>query len=142
MDELEGFVFFCDDCRQEAGNKMSYMGVLGPVVHISPPPADAPGNFVASLSKLVVACFIRNTSKRALTIDADIYFRNAPENVLPHARQSRSLSIDDSQNIFFFQFNGVIPNIPVKSGMEILAKITVEGHIFEASLTVADAPQG
>jgi hypothetical protein len=49
------FCLFCDDVRQEAGNKLSYMGVYNAEMHLAVPP-DFSGQLV--LPKLVVAFWL------------------------------------------------------------------------------------
>lgn len=49
------WVLFCDDIRQEAGNKLSYMGVYDAEVQV--PATAAPGP--AGLQRLAIAAFLR-----------------------------------------------------------------------------------
>lgn len=63
----QGVVFFCEDVREEIGEKLSYMGVLGPEVWVMGP------------LTLVNCIFLFWTSEREVSVKAEFEAENAPE---------------------------------------------------------------
>jgi hypothetical protein len=119
----EHWVLFCDDVRQEVGNKASYMGVYDIDIHFQVPE----GRPVPPLERIAIVMFLR--WPRGTTPRAEVAVRSAGESAtpfveVPHgpARPSDVLNWDHHNIIF------QLGNIPFTPGRSIEAVIRIDGE--------------
>lgn len=139
MPETEGFAFFCEDSRQESANKMSYMGVLGPIIFLNRP-ADAPEDAKGVLSRLVAVGMLRTKAEGPIKVDVEIVFENAPEGVIPRIESSHEVPLEHGYEDTLGQFSAVLPNVPAHPGMKIIVTFKAKGHTFGTSITISESP--
>ena len=89
MGTVKTAVIFCDDVRDEVGDKSSYMGVYGPVIGVQYAPSVLPKLIVAVLCELrgideaAIHCAVENDAGAADDLVLAVVRRDVPE--LKHA---------------------------------------------------------
>lgn len=136
MDKLEAFAFFCEDARQEMGNKTTYAGVLGSGIILDPRPKDVPEDAIFSLSKLVLAVMVRAPGRMDLVLDLKIRFDGAPPATTPQLVSQMSVRNATGDHAWFAQFHATFPNVPVQPGMQVTADLQIEDVQFGVVLNI------
>ena len=137
MADVQGFAFFCEDFRQEAGNKTSYMGVVGPHMTFEAAPESLPADVSFRLAKLVAACMAYVPTDEAETaFHVELLMENAPEGVPSRLEQTQTIPISQKYGRSMAQFNAQLPGFPVQDGMKVTANFTILGHTFSASVAI------
>jgi hypothetical protein len=90
---------FCDDVRQEVGNKLSYIGVYGPELIVPSFPATLPKLCCVFNLRISPECMPRKLAFR-LYRDEEIIFEAEQPPASEEALKELALRIDDSQWIW------------------------------------------
>jgi hypothetical protein len=124
-------LLFCEDVRNETGNRVSLMGMLGPHLNLDDEQAIMKG--------LVVGAIIRFTDGARHEGSMQISFSstNADRN-LPPAPPVENFPLDppNGENDWQVQIFGSFTGLEVHNGMTISCKITLDAEEYSSDLLV------
>lgn len=131
MGSHEAFVLFCEDVRDEVGNKLSLMGLLGPRM------------VIASAEPILnnVAICVLGRFSGADPIDAEIQFRFEPAvgvdfDVAPPPSMTVTLEPPDREEVWQTHTIGKFHRLPIHNGMKIHASFRCLGVEHSATLLI------
>lgn len=127
------FILFCEDVRDEVGNKISLMGLLGPKIIL--PTSDG------ILKNLTVGALCRFYDAGPIDAEFNIKFTAAngePSQIPAPEPMSMKLEAPSDESVWTSHVIGNFQGLPVHGGMVIEATFRCLGEAFSASLTVED----
>ena len=127
------FIIFCEDVRDEVGNKISLMGLLGPKIIL--PTSDG------ILKNLTGGALCRFSDSGPVEAEFDIKFiaANGEPSQLPAPEpMAMKLEPPTDERVWTSHVIGNFQGLPVHGGMIIEATFRCLGEAFSASLTVED----
>ena len=125
------FIIFCEDVREEIGNKISLMGLLGPKI-ILPPSAKV-------IKGLSVVALCRFFGSEPVDAQLSIRFIAADESapmVSPPAPKTLQLTAPNGENVWTNHIIGSFQGLPIHDGMVVEASFDCLGEQISATLNV------
>lgn len=125
------FILFCEDVRNEIGNKLSLMGLLGPKIIIS--------SSVDVLKSVTVGALCRFYRPEPVEAQFEIKFIAAEGNeskIPPPEPMLLTIEPQGDEDVWTSQIIGDFQGLPVHNGMKIEATFKCLGEEFAATLTV------
>lgn len=125
------FILFCEDVRDELGNKISLMGVLGPkLILLSSEP---------TLKSFTIGALCRFFSPEPVDVEFEIKFIAADSDappLSPPGIMSLRLEPPGEESVWTTHVIGNFHGLPVHNGMVIQATLKCFDEEFSATLTV------
>jgi hypothetical protein len=131
MDKPQIFILFCEDVRDEVGNKLSLMGLLGPKIIV--PSSEG------ILKNITVGALCRFFGTEAVDAQFEIRFINADgeaSKLPPPEPMALRLEPPGEESVWTSHIIGNFQGLPVHNGMMIEAAFKCMGEEFAATLTV------
>jgi hypothetical protein len=128
---IKGTILFCDDVREETGNKSSYMGVYGPSIQI---PADG------SLARLWVCALLDVEDERSIDVVCSIV--SDPPAELPKNIEANIPNATPEERRWSVKMHFALQGLPLKIGQTLSVTVNASGAVFEQTLEVRSAPSG
>lgn len=126
----QGYILFCEDVRDETGNKSSFMGVLGSSIAM---PEDGP-------SKIRFCCvLLLRASSRSVVIRGRFELHKDQEKPLHLAPMEfvAEQSQDDSTEIWTITTIAKLPSVSIPEKMsKIVATFEADGDLLTATLEI------
>jgi hypothetical protein len=126
-------ILFCEDVREEAGGKSSYIGVLGPEVWVS---RDDSG--------IIYCVLLIWATEPEVTVSGEFTVKNAPEDTrLPPAftRTMRKHAADRADR-WMIQLHGKMQIRVDSEPVTLTARFAVGGATYSSSLVLEMEPEG
>jgi hypothetical protein len=125
------FILFCDDVREEVGNKLSLMGLLGPEIFIPLPEITLKGLVIGALCRFFTP----------EPVDAEFAVQFVPANgetlsISPPEPAFIKLEPQGNEGIWTSNILGSFQGLSIHEGMRIDVSLKCLGEEFSASLTV------
>lgn len=136
MAEPQVFMLFCEDVREEIGNKSSLMGLLGPIISLDEGEAKN-----GRLKSLVIGALCRFFDSESRDGEFEVRFIPASEDVeTPPEPGVASLRLEPNPDDKVWTTNilGTFANLPVHVGMKIESTLRIDGQEYSASLVVEE----
>lgn len=123
------FIFFCEDTREEVGNKMSIMGLLGPKMLFE---ADE-----IVMKSLTIGALCRFREPGPVNGTFSVTFTSDRSNVpLPPALKNVFELPAQEEAVWTTQIVGSLGPLPVHAGMKVKAKLVIGKTRHEAEMCI------
>lgn len=133
MAKADAFIFFCDDTREEVGNRISIMGLFGPKVQLS--------GGEGLLKSLVVGALVRVYSDAPVPARFSVEFQSSRNDVeLPPSPGPIELilPVPGGADVWSTNIIGAFNAVPVHVGMRVVARLELLGQVHESTLEMAE----
>lgn len=134
MSKPQAFIAFCENVREEKGDKLSLMGLLGPELHFVGHASDA------NLSTdIAVVLLFRLFEPGPISADFELkFFAGEKSRALPTPpeRQHINLNIEGDKEVWTTQVIAKLVGLPIHDKMRIEASVSIGDEEFTAPLTI------
>ena len=117
MSKPQAFIVFCENVREEKGDKLSLMGILGPEIRFVGLEKDE--NLTTNIS---VVLLFRLFEPGPHEVEFSMHFKGGAENVAlppPPENQSVTLKLDQYPDVWTTQVIATLVGLPIHHGMSI-----------------------
>lgn len=135
MATAEAFIFFCEDTREEVGNKISFMGQLGPRMIVPQEDFGLKGLCIVALCR-----FREQESARGKLIVEWSSDRDGAE-LPPLMNQEFELGAADGEPVWQTQVIAGLVGLKVHAGLRASAKVIIGDCMSEATLQIDHIPE-
>lgn len=116
----KGFVIFCDDIREEIGNKTSYMGAVGSFIELHP---DAPG-----IARLSVGLIVNVRGANVIRMSGRLRSDPPVQVSLPDLEEQEITKPEDSEGDWQLKVNILLNGLPITRETRLFAEFEVDGE--------------
>lgn len=129
MAETQAYILYCESLREETGNKLSLIGVLGPDIVLE--------SYVPTINLTVVA-LCRFFSNEPVDVEMSLHFQPAVENYGASSPKPVAIRVKPPENdgVWTSHIYGVFQGIPIHNGLVLRADFRAGDFRTSAPLSV------
>ncbi len=130
---------FCDDVRQEVGNKLSYLGIYGPILIVPELPTTLVKLCCVFSVRVPLDAAPRHVQFRLLRDDEVLFEANLRQSDMADSNQSASGESRDGMALTFASIAQLV-SFPITQRCLLKARAIVDGHELRGGTLELTAP--